>query len=359
MLSDVSIVSVTFLGLLAAGTLAVVVALIVLRHRLRRWMEVVGIVVVVLLLLVNVAGWVNRHFDYLPTWDELLGKRAEDAASAARVADQRSVPTHGDVVQVAIPGTRSGFQARDAQIYVPPAWFAKPRPRLGALILLAGTPGTPEDWTHGGLADVTSDAYAARHQGETPLLIMADQNGSDLGDTECVGASETYLTEDVPAFVAERYGVALQPQQWGIGGLSEGGMCGLMVALRHPETFSTFLDLSGLAGPRSGETNAVGSTVTDLFHGDQAAFDAHEPLTIMAHQHFSGLAGWFEVGTSDADPLAAQRELAPAARTAGITTCAVEIPGGEHTFQLWAEGFRDALPWIAARLGGKAVPPCP
>ena len=55
----------------------------------------------------------------------------------------------------------------------------------------------------------------------------------------------------------------------------------MMLALRNPDVYRTFGDYSGLLGPRSGDSNAIGSTVTDLFRGDQAAFDAHEPSDIM------------------------------------------------------------------------------
>ncbi len=69
------------------------------------------------------------------------------------------------------------------------------------------------------------------------------------------------------------------------------------------------------------------------------------------NQRFPDLGGWFEVGTLDQDPLAGIETLAPLAQKAGIATCLVLVPGGEHTFQLWSEAFRDSLPWMAARLG--------
>jgi enterochelin esterase-like enzyme len=354
-----SIVSLPFLLGLAVLTLGVTATVLVYWSRVAPWLRLVSAGFVVLLVLVNAAGWVNRHFDEFRTWDDLFGRRATDAASGESVRRQRGVPKHGKVVEIEIPGTRSGFDARAAQVYLPPAWFARPRPRLGVVVLLAGTPGSPEDWTRSGLADVTSDAYASLHDGRAPVLVMADENGSEFGDTECVGPAERYFTEDVPNFVVDRYGLPRDAEQWAVGGLSEGGTCGLMLALRHPDTFGTFVDFSGLLGPRSGDGNAVGSTVDDLFDGDRTAFAAHEPLAILDGATFPTLAGWFEVGVRDAEPLAAQRLLVPAARNAGITACAVEAPGGEHTFQFWTDAFRDALPWLAARLGGEEEVPCP
>jgi len=192
---------------------------------------------------------------------------------------------------------------------------------------------------------------------------MADENGDTLNDTECVdsklGNVEQYLTVDVPAFIEKRFGAAATPQQWAIAGLSEGGMCALMLSLRNPDVYRTFGDYSGLVGPRSGDTNRPGTTVTDLFGGDRVAFAAHEPSLLLRTHSYPELGGWFEVGSLDSDPLAAQRLLVTQARAAGIDTCAVTIPGGEHTFQVWAQAFRDSLPWIAGRLGITGPIECP
>ena len=228
------------------------------------------------------------------------------------------------------------------------------------ILLLAGTPGATDNWTQGGLADVTSDTYAAAHHGRAPILVMADNNGSDTADTECVGSVEQYLTVDVPRFARKHFFTATNASAWAIGGLSEGGMCGLMLALRHPEQFRTFLDYGGLLGPRSGDGNAIDDTVADIFEGSQAEFAEHEPLDLLRADRFEWLHGWFEVGGADSGPLTARRELVPAAKRAGVTVCSVVVVDGEHTFQVWSQSFRDSLPWVAARLGIPSRPvTCP
>src|SRR5205807_1757987 len=112
---------------------------------------------------------------------------------------------HGLVERVRIAGVVSGFRARSAQVYLPPAWFAVPRPALPVIELLHGTPGMPEDWTRAGLADVIADHWAALHGGWAPIIVMPDINGSFTADTECVdgreGRAETYVAVDVPMWV--------------------------------------------------------------------------------------------------------------------------------------------------------------
>jgi hypothetical protein len=164
---------------------------------------------VIVLLAANVGGWVNRHFDYYPTLDALLGRRAADEAPVSSL-DTSQVPAAGKVVELSIPATTSGFDARPAEVYVPPVWFEKPRPKLPVIVLLPGSPSQTDDWTRAGFADVTADAFAKEHRGKAPILVMADENGSLTNDTECVdgrlGKVEEYLTVDVPAFVERRFG---------------------------------------------------------------------------------------------------------------------------------------------------------
>jgi S-formylglutathione hydrolase FrmB len=94
-----------------------------------------------------------------------------------------------------------------------------------------------------------------------------------------------------------------------------------MLALRHPDLFGTFGDYSGLVGPRTGDGNDPGTTVEDLFGGDEAAFRAHEPAMLLRANRYPASGGWFEVGTADPGALQAQEELVPLARAAGIATC--------------------------------------
>jgi S-formylglutathione hydrolase FrmB len=356
--SDLSIVDWSFRGpLLVIGVVMVVIAAVAIARSRRHRALLVGIAIV--LVVLNVGAWVNASFGYFPRLGGLYGVPAYDA-QAFSALEREDVPDRGVVVQLPIPGTRSGFDARDAIVYVPPAWFERPRPALPVLMLLHGSPGFPSDWTRAGDADLTADAFARTHAGLAPILVLPDANGSFLADSECLdgahGNIETYLTEDVPAFVVDRFGASDDPERWAIGGASMGGMCAMMLALRHPDRFRTFADFSGFVGPRSGDTNRVEETVDELFDGDRAAFLGHEPLELLAEGTFPGVGAWFGAGSDDAIPIAAVDRLAPAARSAGIETCVDEIEGG-HTFITFRRLLARAFPWLAMRLGVAPDPP--
>ena len=78
--------------------------------------------------------------------------------------------SRGVLTSTPIPGLRSGFAARDAKIYLPPAYFSDPRPQLPVLVLLPGQPGTPQDWLGAGRLVRTMDAFAADRRGLTPVV---------------------------------------------------------------------------------------------------------------------------------------------------------------------------------------------
>jgi S-formylglutathione hydrolase FrmB len=332
--------------------------------RFRLWRRVVSALSIVLALLMAVT-LINAHYQYYPTLGSLVGVDAQNQVTQqqldkVRDANNGSLPQHGFTVEVPIPGQVSGFKARDAFVWVPPAWVANPKLKLPVIEMLAGVPGSPSDWTRAGFADRTARAFADAHNGLAPIIVMPDANGSGSADTECVnsprGQAETYLTVDVPNFVRTSFGASTAPGSFAIAGLSAGGLCAIMLSLRHPALYPTFGDYSGLTSPTVGEIVQPDDTTRALFAGSKAAYAAHDPLALLGAGHYPKLAGWFEVGTADSAPLAAQRTLIPLARKAQITTCAVEIPGGGHDFDVWTKSFLDSLPWLSYRLGLTPAP---
>lgn len=355
--------------LLVLGLVTALVAVAgVVRARRRRVPRAVLALLSAAALIASAGVGVNAYFGYLRTLGEALGGAPPGETTLARAHARASARNgHSTVVSLTIPGTRSGFAARPAEVYLPPAWSTPRQAPLPVVLLLHGTPGDPSDWVEGGRAQATADAWAARHGGVAPVLVMPDINGTLTGDTECVdsplGNVETYLTVDVPAAVVKNLQTQPPGPTWAVAGLSEGGSCATMLALRHPDLFGTFGNFSGLAGPRVGETNDdTADTVDRLFGGSAQAFAAHEPADLLASTRFPRTGGWFQVGAHDAEPLAATRHLAPLAGAAGVATCVVVVPGGEHTFDVWSAALRQSLPWLAQRAGlvpATPAAPCP
>lgn len=264
--------------------------------------------------------------------------------------------TNGKLFKVSIPGKVSGFDARSGYVYEPAIALADSSIKLPVLILLAGIPGGPVNWISGGGLEATADAFAKQHDGITPLIFSVDDTGSAINDTECVNSArgnvETYLAVDVPNYIKSHFSVLTSSNNWAIGGLSMGGMCAVMLALRHPNVYHDFLDFGGEIGP---EIGTKAHTISTLFHNSISDYDAHLPYNLLkarnAPWQYRGMGGFFADGNEDqADVTGAEKKLYNLSRTDGLDTV-YETVDGRHTFEVWKENFKDALPWLSNQLG--------
>jgi S-formylglutathione hydrolase FrmB len=271
-----------------------------------------------------------------------------------RAARAGKGPSAGTTVSVDIPSTQSGFDAREARVYLPPDWFTMGALPLPTLVLLPGVPGGPTVWTQDGDADLIANEFVS-HGGVAPIIVMPDATGSDDDDSECVNSSkfgnvETYLTADVPAYVRSTFRAASGPGSLAVAGLSAGGTCSTVLALRNPGIFHTFASFSGFDTPTYLD-DTVAESVPILYSGSGTAYLAHDPMTLLAHNKYPMTSAWFEAGTGDHQPWTDAQQLAAASRQAGMAeVCLLGIPGG-HSWEVWRESFSSALPWLSARLG--------
>lgn len=134
---------------------------------------------------------VNAQYGLNPTLGDVIGRSAHPGlalpprtttggphhtgGASTRLADTWTAPTglplHGAVGSALIPGTVSGFTARPAGIYLPPATLTTTPPPLPFLLLMMGQPGNPDPRY---IATVL-DTYAQRHAGLAPIVVVADQ----------------------------------------------------------------------------------------------------------------------------------------------------------------------------------------
>lgn len=295
----------------------------------------------------TVAAAAALHRDVLPT----VAPAATAGPLWQRWTPPPGMPNHGVVTQVHIPATHSGFSARDAWVYLPPAYLTPHRPLLPVLMMVSGEPGSPRDWLDGGLLAQQMDRWAVAHAGLAPVVVMPDGLGALTANPLCMdsalGRADTYLARDVPDWIRSSLQVDPLTAHWAVGGLSAGGTCALQLAVAHPRLFPTFLDESGQREPTLG---GHARTVTATFGGNEAAFDAVDPLHELARQRYPGSAGVVLVGTQDTDYRPQARVVAAAARAAGMSIAYVELPGS-HSWPFWRAAFGRELPWLAARMG--------
>jgi enterochelin esterase-like enzyme len=349
---------------LGAFVLAVVLAVARWRARVHRVFAVFAVV----LVLVGALSGVNTFYGQYPTMRAVLGPllaETVDLDEAARPAGDvvvpdgsvladvwqpSSVPDKGTVSSASIPAS-TDYRPRDAWIYLPPAYAVSPRPRLPVVVLLAGQPGTPRDWLDAGQLATHLDAFARQHRGLAPIVVMVDQLGSLMANPICVdssrGALETYLAKDVPNWVKQRLTVDSRRTAWTIAGFSQGGTCALQLAVRAPDVYGKFIDISGQAEPTLGNR---ADTVRQVFGGDAEAFRRVNPLDILAARRFPDTEGVVVAGQGDVYYRDEDRKVYEACQRAGMDVRWTELPGG-HDWNVWRPGLYDSLPWLARRTG--------
>jgi S-formylglutathione hydrolase FrmB len=356
--------------LLLVGAVLAAIGLAALGMPGRRWPGRVGAVVAVLLVAAASLEGMNVEYREYPTLRTALGLPAVDEIPFTQVplreqviAARSGLPLSaiwrppagmratGVVAEVTIPATVSGFAARPAWLYLPPAYLARPRAQLPVLVLLSGQPGSPDDWLNGGRLAERMDAFAAAHDGLAPVVVMADHLGDPLTNPLCMdsrlGNVATYLSVDVPAWIRATLQVDPDASGWAIGGFSNGGTCSLQMAVNAPQVYPTFVDISGEAEPTLGDH---AETVQAAFGGDEAAFAAVNPLDVLARKQFPDTAGFLVAGQQDTEYGPQAQRVFAACKAAGMDVQLDVKPGG-HTWEVWGPGLEDALPWLATRLG--------
>lgn len=269
------------------------------------------------------------------------------------------LPAEGAVVTATVPagdqsGTR-GFKPRQAFLYLPPAYLTSQRPALPVLVLMAGQPGSPRDWFEIGRLKETMDAYAAAHGGLAPVVVVVDPLGSPYrnplcSDTPRGGRAATYLQQDVPTWITTHLQVDPDRSHWAIAGLSNGGTCALQVVTRAPESYRTFLAMSPEEHPTLGGEQR---TINRGFGGDRAAYEANDPLSLMAAAppgRYDGVAGLISIGAQDEEYASAVPALMNGARGASIEVDARQYEGG-HGWAVWSAALADEVDWLGERLG--------
>ncbi|MCZ2403124.1 esterase [Paenarthrobacter sp. Z7-10] len=347
--------------LLAGGT---VVVRATLRHRL-------GAPVAAALVVALAASQVNAYFGALTNLGDLIHgpptvtagisrflakKPGADPFRVAPVSRSWHAPAqmahNGTLRQVVIPGTVSGFHARKALVYFPPAYLLAHRPALPVLVLISGQPGGPSDWLTSADLPQALDAFAAAHHGLAPVVIMPDPNGANAGNTMCMDSrlarADTYLSVDVPHWITSTLAVDRNTEHWAVGGFSFGGTCAVQMSTRHPHLYPTFAAMSPEREPAL--TANRQRTIALAFNGNSAAFNAELPLTLLANHKYPGVRGWFSAGESDHVYTDNVHVLHAAAQKAGMRTTVTAVPGG-HSWLMITQTLPLALNFLAKPLG--------
>ncbi|MDP5227664.1 MULTISPECIES: alpha/beta hydrolase-fold protein [Arthrobacter] len=240
-----------------------------------------------------------------------------------------------------IPATHSGFNARWAGLYLPPAARVKNPPLLPFVLLMMGQPGFPSPI---GVGDV-ADAMAKKNHGLAPVILVVDQLGDPSHDPLCLdgplGNVETYVMKDVLPWARASLPILQDRKHWSFLGYSNGGVCASYFASKYPQDFGSFISVSGEEFQGSEKPAQV---LAQFFKGNQAAYNAVMPRNIMRkHGKYADMIAVYTAGTKDPKYTAAAKESAATARQVGMKTYFLPVPGAGHVGPAYGGGIQEAF----------------
>lgn len=286
----------------------------------------------------------------------VTGKAKTTVAQWKQLAEKDALPDmpkQGIIRSVRIPATISGFRARTADVYLPPAALSDNPPALPVMVMLAGQPGSPDRFFSASQFATQLNAFAASHNGLAPIVVSPDQNGSSIhnslcADTDIYGNAETYLTKDVTNWITSNLPVATAPNQWLIGGFSQGGTCSTQLGPAHPNIYGHIFSVGGELEPT--DLNKA-HTIQRDFNGDEKAFMEHVPAEIIAKNAPSTQTWFSAAGAWDKESQTNQMTNSTAAKNAGMSVTAIIAQDSGHDWHSVQTALAPELNMFCAQTG--------
>ena len=375
-----------FLGAVLVGTIATFVAVVFL------WPTLAGpnvakiaaraglLLTVNFLVVLTVATQLNAQYQWYADWTDLRAsfggaetaialstgatashaasrKVAGPAAKAGRVLPPLPLGrmSQKGVISYTVRGPLSGITAT-VVVQLPP-YYTNPgnaRVRYPVLQTFPAIPGDTRIWIDTmNLGGVVAREAAAKKV--APALIVSPQVEVPPGvDTECVNGSpgnpqvETWLTRDVPNWVAHTFRVKTDRASWATIGLSAGAWCAAMATMLHPAQYSAAIILGGYFHPDFGPVYypyPPNSKVPDRY--DLAALTRKNPPPV---------ALWMETSHVDTLSYHSSAAVIKAARPP-MSVDAVVLQHAGHRLTVWEPLVPVSLRWLGRNVSGFKPPP--
>jgi enterochelin esterase-like enzyme len=168
------------------------------------------------------------------------------AAAASGAGKVEHVKVHG----VSLEGNLEGDSPdRDVTIYLPPSYETSPARRYPVVYLLHGYTRTDSVWT-GQLATLpeSADRVAASDAAREMIVVMPSAHtlhrGSMYSSSVTIGDWESFIADDLVAYVDGHYRTIPDRASRGLAGHSMGGYGALRIGMKRPDVFSSLYLMS-------------------------------------------------------------------------------------------------------------------
>ena len=193
---------------------------------------------------------------------------AQNNAPAKKGTVER-IKVHG----AALAGNLEGDSPdRDVFIYLPPSYASSRNQRYPVVYLLHGYGVTAERWISPDYTNLVATADALMSAGTIKEMILVNPDaytkhgGSMYSASVTIGDWETFIAEDLVAYVDKNYRTIASRESRGLGGHSMGGFGTFRVGMKRPDVFVALYPMSAcclidsnIAGGRGGRGGAPGN----------------------------------------------------------------------------------------------------
>src|SRR5438067_342378 len=164
----------------------------------------------------------------------------------SRATAVERIKVHGKSLEGNLEGDSSD---RDVTIYLPPSYAADKSKRYPVVYLLHGYGGR-DDTFNGRLATLPDSADRLAQSGAAKEMIVVMPNaytlhkGSMYSNSVTTGDWETYVAEDLVAYMDSHYRTIPNRLSRGLGGHSMGGYGAVRIGMKRPDVFSALYLMS-------------------------------------------------------------------------------------------------------------------
>jgi enterochelin esterase-like enzyme len=244
--------------------------------------------------------------------------------------------------------------SREITVFLPPGYRSADNRRYPTLYVNDG-----QDQEVLQLRETLAKLFQRRHI--PPIIVVAvptnDNRLHEYGTAVCPNAQELgtkaaaygrFLTTELMPAINQQFRTSRNPADSGIFGVSLGGLSAFDIAWNHPDKFGVVGVMSGSFWWRAAEAET-----------------AVPPNQLIAHEMVGGAAVkpplrlWFEAATQDEasdrdnngvidaiqDTLELIEELEKIGFSRGADVVYVQVPGGRHNYDTWAQQFPHFLRW--------------
>lgn len=298
--------------------------------------------------------WVNDDYVFFASWDDLLGKPS--AAPAIVATSGRSGPLRasdgGRLLQFRnYRGPSSGIE-QPVLVHLPPEYDepAYAHRAFPVVEFLAGWRGYPRSWLSQLLMFDDLAKLEQSHQVQPFISVMPTVNVALPRDTECTDVPHStkafsWLADDVPALVTQRFRVLTKPQSWGAVGYSTGGYCAAKLVYVRPQRFHVAVAASAYFDALKDDTTG------DLWGGSEAVRDQNDLLWLTKHGLHPDADLLVFTTKEDDSSYASSKELLALSKAPTRTYSSVADHGG-HNLKVLRVALPEMLVWLSQHLSG-------